>query len=97
VEIGYGLGLTRRIFLTHQVWIEDADGAADSVKLESQIGIQFDKVDVSLGYREELVGQFDEDAVLVVLVARCWRAIPRPVPLPSSPGRHSPSWSSGRR
>jgi hypothetical protein len=70
LEIGYGSDLTRRIFLTQQVWIEDGEASADSVKLENQIGIHFDKVDVSLGYREELGGQFDEHAVLVALVAR---------------------------
>ncbi|MBA3067368.1 MAG: hypothetical protein FP825_02670 [Hyphomonas sp.] len=70
VEIGYGSDLSRHIFLTQQVWLEDGNQTADSIKIENQIGVHFDLVDVSLGYREELGGQFDEHAVLVALVAR---------------------------
>ncbi len=69
-EFGYGSDLTERIFLTQQLWIEEGNQSADSVKLENQVGVHFDKVDVSLGYREELGGQFEETAVLIAVVAR---------------------------
>lgn len=69
-EIGYGSDLTDRIFLSQQVWIEEGDRSASSIKLENQIGIHFDKVDVSLGYREEVGGEFEETAILVAVVAR---------------------------
>lgn len=70
VEIGYGSDISPRVFVTQQVWLEDGRATADSVKLENQIGVHLGALDVSLGYREEIGGQFDEHAVLVALVAR---------------------------
>ncbi len=70
LEIGYGSDLTERIFLAQQVWIEDGNESADSIKSENQIGIHFDRFDLALGYREELGGQFNEHAVTLALVAR---------------------------
>lgn len=69
-EFGYGSDLTERVFLTQQLWVEDGNKSADSIKLENQIGVHFGPLDVSLGYREELGGQFDEHAVLIAVVAR---------------------------
>ncbi|MDP3460857.1 MAG: hypothetical protein Q8S09_16420, partial [Hyphomonas sp.] len=69
-EFGYGSDLTERVFLTQQLWIEEGNQSASSIKTENQIGVHFDKLDVSLGYREELGGQFDEHAVLIAFVAR---------------------------
>jgi hypothetical protein len=50
--------------------MEDANQSADTVKLENQIGVHFGAVYVSLGYREELGGRFNEHAVLVAVTAR---------------------------
>ncbi|MBK8198791.1 MAG: hypothetical protein IPK75_10495 [Acidobacteria bacterium] len=69
-EIGYGSDLTDHVFLTQQVWLESGDRSATSVKLENQIGLHLGAVDVSLGYREEIGGEFEETAILVALVAR---------------------------
>jgi hypothetical protein len=69
-EIGYGSDLSDRIFLTQQLWIEQGNQSANSLKTENQIGVHFDKFDLSFGYREELGGEFEETAVLVALVAR---------------------------
>lgn len=69
-EIGYGSDLTDRIFLTQQIWIEEGNQSASSMKTESQLGVHFGEVDVSLGYREEIGGQFEETAVLIAVVAR---------------------------
>lgn len=69
-ELGYGSDLTERVFLTQQLWIEEGNQSASSIKTENQIGVHFDKLDVSLGYREELGGEFDERAVLIAVVAR---------------------------
>lgn len=69
-EFGYGSDLTKRIFLTQQLWVEKGNQSADSIKLENQIGVHFEKADVSLGYREELGGQFEETALLIAIVAR---------------------------
>jgi hypothetical protein len=69
-EIGYGADLSRRVFVTQQVWIEEGERTANSLKLENQIGLHFGAVDVSLGYREELGGEFEETAILIAVVAR---------------------------
>jgi hypothetical protein len=69
-EIGYGADLTDRVFLTQQIWIEEGNQSASSIKTESQLGVHFGPVDVSLGYREETGGQFEETAVLIAVVAR---------------------------
>jgi hypothetical protein len=69
-EFGYGSDLTERLFLTQQPWLEEGNQSATSIKIENQLGVHFDKVDVSPGYREGLGGQFDEHAVLISVVAR---------------------------
>lgn len=69
-EFGNGSDLTERVFLTRQLWIEQGKQSASSIKIENQIGMHFGNVDISLGYREELGGQFDEHAVLIAVVAR---------------------------
>lgn len=69
-ELGYGSDLTRHIFLTQQLWIEEGNLTARSVKTESQIGVHWGPADVSLGYREEIGGAFEETAVLIAVVMR---------------------------
>ena len=69
-EIGYVSDLTERVFLAQQLWVEEGNQSASSIKIENQLGVHFDKVDVSLGYSEELGGQFDEHAVLIAVLAR---------------------------
>jgi len=44
--------------------------SARSIKTESQIGVHLGRVDVSLGYREEIGGAFEETAVLIAVVMR---------------------------
>ena len=69
-EFGYGSDLTEHIFLTQQIWFEEGNISARSVKTESQIGVHWGPADVSLGYREEIGGAFEETAVLVAVVMR---------------------------
>ena len=69
-EFGLGTDIGENMFLTQQIWIENGNQSADSVKTESQIGIHFDTFDLSLGFREEIGGEFEETAVLIALVAR---------------------------
>ena len=68
-EIGYGADMTDRVFLTQQIWIEEGNQSASSIKTVSQFGVYFGAVDVLLGYREETGGQFEETAVLIAVVA----------------------------
>lgn len=70
IEVGYGSDLTERVFLTQQFWLESGDRSARSMKVENQLGVHFGAVDVSLGYRQEIGGEFEESAILVALVAR---------------------------
>jgi hypothetical protein len=48
-EFGYGRYLTERVFFTQQLWVEEGNQSASSIKIENQHGVHFDKVDVSLG------------------------------------------------
>ena len=70
IEAGYGQDLTDRIFIGQQLWFEEGDLTGRSVKTETQLGVHFGRFDVSLGYREEIGGTFNENAVLIALVAR---------------------------
>lgn len=70
IETGYGQDLTERIFIGQQLWYEEGNQSARSIKTETQLGVHFGPVDLSLGYRQEIGGVFEESAVLVALVAR---------------------------
>lgn len=51
-------------------WLEYGSQSADSIKTETQIGYHFPAADVSIGYREEFGGEFDEQAVLLAVTVR---------------------------
>jgi len=70
IELGYGQDLTTHIFLGQQLWFEEGELSGRSVKTESQLGVHLGRVDVSLGYREEIGGTFNENAVLIAVVAK---------------------------
>lgn len=70
IELGYGQDMTQHIFLGQQLWFEEGDLTGRSVKTETQLGVHLGRVDVSLGYREEIGGAFEENAVLIAVVAR---------------------------
>ncbi|MEZ5998211.1 MAG: hypothetical protein R3B98_05920 [Hyphomonas sp.] len=70
LDLGYGTDLSERVFTTQQLWIENGNLTADSVKMDSQVGYHFRAFDLSLGYRQELGGAFDEQAYLVALTVR---------------------------
>lgn len=70
IEIGHGQDLTERIFISQQLWLEDGNHSARSVKTDAQLGVRMNGMEISLGYREEIGGLYDERAVLVAVVAR---------------------------
>ncbi|KCZ96151.1 hypothetical protein HHI_00690 [Hyphomonas hirschiana VP5] len=70
IEFGYGQDLTKHIFLGQQLWFEEGEFSGRSVKTESQLGVHLGRVDVSVGYREEIGGTFNENAVLIAIVAK---------------------------
>jgi hypothetical protein len=55
-DASWASDLPDRVFLTQQIWIEEGNQSASSIKTESQLGVHFGPVDVSLGYREEMGG-----------------------------------------
>jgi hypothetical protein len=69
-EFGYGTGLGGNFFTTEQVWLEYGSRSADSIKTETQLGYHFPLADVSMGYREEFGGEFDEQAILLAVTVR---------------------------
>lgn len=70
IEAGYGQDLSRHIFIGQQIWFEEGEISGRSVKTETQLGVHFGPADVSLGYREEIGGAFNENAVLIAVVMR---------------------------
>ena len=70
IELGYGTDLGGNFFTTQQVWLEHGKQSADSLKTEAQLGYHFPLADVALGYREELGGEFDEQAILLAVTLR---------------------------
>ena len=69
-EFGYGADLGGNFFTTEQVWLETGRQSAESIKTETQFGYHFPLADVSVGYREEFGGAFDEQAILLAVTVR---------------------------
>ena len=70
IEAGYGQDISRHLFIGQQIWFEEGEISGRSVKTETQLGVHFGPADVSLGYREEIGGAFNENAVLIAVVMR---------------------------
>lgn len=70
VELGYGSDLGGKFFTSQQLWLEHGRVSANSVKTETRLGYHFPLADMSLGYREELGGEFDEQAILLAITVR---------------------------
>lgn len=60
VEAGIGREVARNWFTTNKVYFEEGSGSARSLKIESVISRRFGKTDLSVGYRQELGGRFQE-------------------------------------
>lgn len=70
VELGYGSDISAKLFIGQQVWLEQGDVSADSIKTETVLGYHADWADVSVGYRAEHGGQFDEQSYLISVTVR---------------------------
>lgn len=70
LELGYGTDIGGNFFATQQLWLEHGEQTADSIKSETQFGYHFPLADLSIGYRDELGGNFDEQAVLLAVTVR---------------------------
>ncbi len=70
VELGYGADISAKLFIGQQVWLERGNFSADSIKTESSFGYHADWGDVSVGYRAEHGGQFEEQSYLIAITVR---------------------------
>lgn len=70
VEIGYGSQVYGRVSASQQLWYEQGNQSATSLKYESLLTYAFDAFDLSGGYREEFGGEFDESAWVISVTVR---------------------------
>ncbi|MEO1323358.1 MAG: hypothetical protein AAFV59_10165 [Pseudomonadota bacterium] len=64
-EYGFGVETRERIWSITQIWLERGQRNAPSDKFQSEILWRTDLIDVSLGYRKENGGRFEEEAVFM--------------------------------
>lgn len=70
LEIGAGREIARNLYITNQLWLERGSANARSSKIETGLLYRMRRMDVSLAFREELSGRFDESGVVVSLARR---------------------------
>lgn len=70
VEVGLGQEIIPNWFTVNKVFFEEGSGPARSVKVESVITRRFGRTDLSLGYRQEVGGLFQEAGVLFSIERR---------------------------
>ena len=70
IEAGYGREIVKNWFTTSKVFFEEGTDDARSVKVETVLSRRFGKTDLSLGYRQELGGRFQESGIIFSLERR---------------------------
>lgn len=70
LEFGLGQRATERFWVVTQIWSERGDQDAISDKSQTDLVWRGDDFDVTLSYREELSGAFDETGLVVSLSTR---------------------------
>ena len=69
-EFGLGQELSNNIWLISQAWFERGSDKATSDKVQTELLWRAGDIDLSIGYREELGGQFEEQSVFLAAVRR---------------------------
>ena len=69
-EFGLGQQTSENVWSITQIWLERGNINAASDKFQSEILWRRDDMDLSLGYRKENGGRFDEESVFVALARR---------------------------
>lgn len=69
-EFGYGVEVVPDWWLGQQVWLEQGNMSATSQKFEISLARRFDAFDVSLGYREEFGGRFEEKGLVIAFIRK---------------------------
>jgi len=70
LEIGGAQEIAPNIYLTNQFWFERGSEEARSDKIETGILWRIGKTDLSLAWREELSGRFDEQGIVLAVANR---------------------------
>lgn len=70
LELGYGSRVVGDVYIVNQLWLERGSGDARSDKLETAIVWRADVADVSIAFREELSGRFEESGIVFALAKR---------------------------
>lgn len=70
LELGYGARAFGDVYIVNQLWLERGSDDVRSDKLETAIVWRADFAEVSLGYREEFSGRFEETGVVLALSKR---------------------------
>jgi len=64
-EYGFGYEARKRVWNITQIWLERGQRNAPSDKFQSEVLWRTDLADLSLGYRNERGGRFEEEAVFM--------------------------------
>ncbi len=70
LELGYGSRVVGDVYVVNQLWLERGSEDARSDKIETAIVWRAGFADVSLAYREELSGRFDETGIVFAVAKR---------------------------
>lgn len=63
LEVGFGQKLRGQLWGVTQIWIEQGTQNAQSTKIQSELMWSGARLDLSVGYRQEYGGQFEEDGI----------------------------------
>lgn len=67
LALGLGQQTAKQVWSVTQVWLEQGDSIAHSYKLQSELLWRTKIADVSIGYREEFGGAFEEESVFIAI------------------------------
>lgn len=70
IEIGAGREIAHNVFLTNQIWLERGSEESRSDKIETGLLYRARQYDISLAYRQEISGRFEEDGIVIALARR---------------------------
>ncbi len=70
LEVGFGQKATRNIWVINQFWLERGSNKTSSDKVQTEVLWRAGRMDWSLGYRQEVGGTFEEEAIYAAVVRR---------------------------
>ena len=70
IEIGAGREISHNLFFTNQIWLERGSESSRSDKIETGFLYRMDQLDLSVAYRQEISGRFEEDGIVLAIARR---------------------------